>query len=534
MPTVIPSNSVPADPLKTHIETPSVPQLGDSGCDSGYSDTDNITSMYNPIFRGTAEAGSFVELLINGVAVDRGFPDADGNWQVRLADQADGVYSVTLVWYDAYGNISEPSAPLVMTIDTATPQADIPQLASQIDGVNADGRLITHDNTPIISGVTEAGAHVDLYDTGSYALIGSVVADGNGAWSVTSAVTSDGNHDLVALVTDTAGNSAQSSALHITVDTTAPETPAGPALDGYGTGEPMHTNLTELPLHGWVEAYASVALYDGATKIAEAVATEGGEWHIVTGTLAEGVHELTVTTTDQSGNTSAPSAAQIFDIKTHADAPATPQMADSDYDSGYSSTDNITQVYNPAFSGKLEAGSFVELSVDGVVVDRGFPDANGDWQVRLADMNDGVYSVTAVVYDSYGNVSEPSAPLVVTIDTTAPLTAAAPQLAPESDSGNIDGRQLTHDDTPVLTGITEAGAHVELFELYPIGGGIHIGSAVADANGAWSITSIALGDGAHNLVANISDVAGNSSDSAYLYMTVEAEAQLTLVGIAPV
>ena len=86
-------------------------------------------------------------------------------------------------------------------------------------GMVGDG--ITNDNTLTLTGTAEANSTVKVYDGAT--LLGTATANGSGAWSYTTAALADGAHSLTATATDAAGNTgAASSALSVTVDTTAP------------------------------------------------------------------------------------------------------------------------------------------------------------------------------------------------------------------------------------------------------------------------------------------------------------------------
>ena len=104
-----------------------------------------------------------------------------------------------------------------------------------------------------------------------------------------------------------AGNtSAASSALNVTIDTTAPITPAIAAFstDSGIVGDHI-TNDNTLTLAGSTEAGSVVKVYDGATLLGSATADGSGNWSYTTAALANGAHSLTATATDVAGNTSA-------------------------------------------------------------------------------------------------------------------------------------------------------------------------------------------------------------------------------------
>ena len=171
------------------------------------------------------------------------------------------------------------------------------------------GDGITNDNTLTLTGSAEANATVKVYDGAT--LLGSATADGSGNWSYTTAALANGAHSLTATATDVAGNtSAASSALNVTIDTTAPVTPAIASYStDSGTAGDGITNDNTLTLTGTAEANATVKVYDGATLLGSATADGSGNWSYTTAALANGAHSLTATATDVAGNTSAASAA---------------------------------------------------------------------------------------------------------------------------------------------------------------------------------------------------------------------------------
>ena len=169
-----------------------------------------------------------------------------------------------------------------------------------------------------------------------------------------------------------AGNlSAASAALAVTIDTTAPAAPSAPDLvaasDSGVSNTDNITNVTKPTFTGTAEAGSTVTLYDGTTAVGTGVATRPGLWTITTSTLANGIRSITAKATDVAGNVSAASAALSVTIDTTAPAaPTTLDLATAS-DTGVSTTDNITNVTTPTFTGKAEAGSTVTL-LDGTTV----------------------------------------------------------------------------------------------------------------------------------------------------------------------
>ena len=158
---------------------------------------------------------------------------------------------------------------------------------------------------------------------------------------------------------------------------------------------------------------------------------------------------------------------------------------------------------------------------------------NGALTVDLSGLNGTVTSSVAVRNGS-GTGAASFAGNSVAFDTLAPGAPFAPDLLAASDSGASATDNLTNLRTPTLAGVAEAGATVV---LYDTDGVTVLGSAVAGAGGAWSITSAALVEGAHTLTARATDAAGNvSAPSSGLTVVVDTLAPpvaVTAAGGAP-
>jgi probable HAF family extracellular repeat protein len=102
---------------------PSVPDLV-AASDDGVSSSDNVTSLTGLTLTGTAEPGSTVTLLRDGVAVGTARAAvSDGSWSIADSVPSFGVYSYTATATDAGGNVSPESGALVVTV-VAAPSPD--------------------------------------------------------------------------------------------------------------------------------------------------------------------------------------------------------------------------------------------------------------------------------------------------------------------------------------------------------------------------------------------------------------------------
>ncbi|GAB3402288.1 Ig-like domain-containing protein [Massilia agilis] len=321
----------------------------------------------------------------------------------------------------------------------------------------------------------------------------------------------------------------------MTIDTTAPGVPATPALavgnDSGTSSSDNLTNVTEPTLTGTAEVGATVKLYDGATEIGSGTADGTGNWSITLGSdLSSGSHNITATATDAAGNTSSASTALVVTIDATAPAAPSALALAAASDSGSSSSDKLTSVTKPTISGNAEAGATVKLYDGATEIGSGTADGTGKWSITLgADLSSGAHDLTAKATDAAGNTSGASAPLAMTIDTTAPDAPSTPALAAGSDSGASSSDNVTNVTKPTLSGTAEAGAIVKLYD-----GATEIGNGTADGTGNWSITlGSDLATGSHSITAKATDAAGNvSGASAALTVTIDTTAPAAPAALA--
>ncbi|MDH5546418.1 MAG: right-handed parallel beta-helix repeat-containing protein [Gammaproteobacteria bacterium] len=114
----------------------------------------------------------------------------------------------------------------------------------------------------------------------------------------------------------------------------------------------------------------------------------------------------------------------------------------------------------------------------------------------------GEHTLTAKATDAAANTSTSSPSIKVFIDFTAP---AAPVITSPSTGSTVNT------DTPQIQGTAEAGS---VIRLYNSDGSTLIGTATTNASGNWSLTTIAIALGAHNLTATATDSAGNTGNTS--------------------
>jgi len=313
-----------------------------------------------------------------------------------------------------------------------------------------------------------------------------------------------------------------------------PSVPSAPDLvagsDSGGSNTDNLTNIVTPSFTGTADPFATITLYAGAVAIGSTAAAADGVWSITAATLSEGSHVITATATN-AGGTSLPSAGLTVTIDTTP--PATPSTPDLHpvSDSGTSSTDDLTRITTPTFTGSAAANTTITLRDGATVIGTGLANGAGIWSIKSTTLGDGAHQINVLSTDAAGNVTAGAASLTVIIDTIAPAATPLPNLTNASDTGRSIADNITSVTAPAFNGTGEAGGTVTLYSS-----GIARGSAKITAGGAWSITSSVLPEGLHNLGTRVTDAAGNTSDlSPFLAVTIDttAPAAPTIGAVTP-
>src|SRR3954449_12005244 len=187
-----------------------------------------------------------------------------------------------------------------------------------------------------------------------------------------------------------------------------------------------------------------------------------------------------------------------------ATGPSTPDMTPAT-DSGASTTDDVTSVASPTFTGVTglaPAGSTVRLYVDGTVNATGIAGAGGIYtlspDVALAD---GAHRIQASEVDPVSGIeTRSSAALSVTIDTAAPVAPTVSSVRPGSPGAST---------TPAVAGSAETRSTVTLFNDATCT--TRAGSGTAAAFGSAGVASTVTAGSTTTFNATATDLAGNAS-----------------------
>ena len=274
------------------------------------------------------------------------------------------------------------------------------------------------------------------------------------------------------------------------------------------------TKITTPVVTGLAEANTKVLLFNGATKLGEALADGTGRWQITSSlVLAPGTYNLTAQALNATGDASANSVALTIVIDTQTVTPIllTPEFAPG----------------NAAIlRGSAEAGALVQVFEGTQLLGIATATATGSWQLTTPSLALGNYDFSAIATDIAGNVSPQS---LVTSWAIAASVLAAPQglrLTAATDSGQSQTDSITNNLSPTIAGTATVGTTVRLFRNQQF-----LGQAPTDANGAWSLVLTSpLPSGTYALTAIATNASGSSPATA-LTVTIDPLVPTALVNV---
>ena len=157
-----------------------------------------VLGTRTPVFSGSAQAGSFVALTLDGTVLPAVQANNIGAWSFTPSQPLQqGAHTVTARATNGAGS-GPSSEPLSFTVDTIAPAA--PVIVTPADGAWLEATLI---ETVILSGTAEGGGTVIVFVDAKAAGTTPVSASGN--WSL-APVVAPGTHVVTARTTDAAGN----------------------------------------------------------------------------------------------------------------------------------------------------------------------------------------------------------------------------------------------------------------------------------------------------------------------------------------
>lgn len=123
--------------------------------------------------------GNMITLYDNGVLIGSTVVDESGNWTFTPPELAHGMHTFTATESNGSDKVSALSALFELNIDLLPPDVTLDSVSDTVEGgvvgaISHDGTGLTNDTQPRLSGTTEAGSLVTIYDGAT--AIGSVKA----------------------------------------------------------------------------------------------------------------------------------------------------------------------------------------------------------------------------------------------------------------------------------------------------------------------------------------------------------------------
>ena len=487
---------------------------------------DSDTSLSTNLI-GDIGAGNTFTLSPTVIATMLGGTISQGTHTIHLRDE------------NAAGNTTDLDVTFTFDSTTATPTI-------VLDPASDTGTLGDNDTnlaTVALDVTAEANAAVVLED-GSGHTLATGTASGSGSFQFTNVALAAGTNSFVVVATDLAGNTATSTTVTITRDSTGPTISAALAQDTGTSSTDGITNdsaVSGTALDGVLAPTSLKASLDGDTSFdtdVTAALQSNGSFTISAalmntlagGTLSQGAHTLHLEAIDAAGNTATTDVTFTFDSV--LTTPTLTLAADSDTGTvgdnhtSLSSVD-LTGTTDPNVSIKLEDGSGNTLST-------ATADSSGNFTFTNVTVALGANSFTVVATDVAGNTA--SFTQTITRDDSAPVLTAA--LSDDTGTSSSDG--ITSDPTIVGTATPNTNTNDAITTLaLAVDGGSFIDSTILLNNGTFTVSASTLAtlagastlpDGAHTLHIEVLDAGNNVAklDVSFTLLTSTATPTITL------
>jgi hypothetical protein len=326
---------------------------------------------------------------------------------------------------------------------------------------------------------------------------------------------SDGTWSISATDTHpTAGASAASSTLSVTVDTSRPTAPSGADLlassDTGASNTDNNTNDTTptMSASGGTNGDTMTISATNGTTTVSCTYVIGSATNCTLPTLTDGTWNISSTLTDPAGNVSLASSGLPITIDTTGPQSLTPDVIASS-DTGVSDADNVTNDSTPTitFTGQTTGDVITVNASNGVTtVSCGYT-VGANTNCTLGALSDGTWTISASVTDAAGNTGTTQS-LDISVDTTAPSAPSGVDLLAASDTGASNSDNNTNDTTPTLS--ASGGTNGDTMTISATNGTTTV-SCTYVIGSATNCTLPTLTDGTWNISATLTDPLGNES-----------------------
>ncbi|WP_224652503.1 Ig-like domain-containing protein [Pectobacterium versatile] len=465
------------------------------------------------ILNGTGEAGQRVTITLNGKTYTTTI-NADGNWTltVSVADLralSEGEHAMSFTISDSAGNTTVVNRTII--VDTTPPELSLSSLTG-------DNKLTADElqSSQVVSGtasLSDIGQTVTVTFNG---ITYTTTVESGGTWRVLipssdiQALT-NGTYNLVASLTDKAGNTTTLPPQTITVDTNAEAV----NISIVSTDNRLNAVEAGLPLtiSGTTANVAAGQTVTVTLNGKSYTTTTGadGKWSLNIPSadlllLSDGSSTITASVQGNGGNTVTVDRALDVHINTLPSITLPPLFTDGVLNGAEAAQDQIISG-ETGISGR---GQTVSLTIGGYTF-TGAVDANGHWSVTIPKSvlqslpSNNTSSLEVIVHDIAGN--KETITQNINVDTTPPTLT----VSTVAQDNILNGAELAANQVVSGTAsLSEAGRTVTVtLNAKPY-------TTTVGSDGNWSITLptadlVAIADGNQNLTVTLTDAAGNTT-----------------------
>ena len=422
---------------------------------------------------------------------------------------ADGTVEYVAQALDGAGNVSFFTAPINVTFDRTTIPVTVTLDPADEDSSYGPGANTTH-NQVTLDGTAKAGSTVIVVGTPLVTR-----ADSTGHYFLSGVPVHPGVNTLVVRSTDSAGNTAESNALTVTMHNITPPAITMSLVNdtGFSSTDLITSDPTTKVV---VDDVSPITLLQASINNGPSVNVLSdltGDLLTLTGpllqqinggSLPDGELVIQVQAGDSDGNVSQPASLDILLQRTPPPSNLAPSLVTaSDTGSNPFATDPSTSDNTPElrlFAARTDLVTFYDGST---MIGQNF--STGVAEVTTLALSDGIHTITATIEDQAGNVGGPTPALMLNIYTVPPT---APTLTLDPSQQDPVRANYTTAAQVTLYGHTqpEAGEPPATVQLV----GLNL-TTTADAGGNFTFTNVPLAVGANALTAQASDLAGNTS-----------------------
>ena len=423
----------------------------------------HLTNDKTPTIKGTAKAGSKVEIYDNGDRIGETTAKADGSWEFTAPELTkQGEHKFTATAENKFGK-STPSNEATIDLDSIAPKLD----NVKITPIDTNSRADDTAELTMGTGHTDTPNAEILFRDENNNIIGKGHANSAGDFLIQLDKAVQPGTPVVVQAIDKAGNAGTDMAIAGNIE--HPNDTKGPKVD-IDTVTPVdETNPSDgTPDKGIVkgkseEPNAPVVVTDENGKtIGTGTTDDKGNFEITTTPIKPG-DKVKVEVTDKAGHKGSDTETAGDTEILHKDLPEAPVINEIIDDvKGYGEDTKVGNVLDvkghltndktPTIKGTAKAGSKVEIYDNGDRIGETTAKADGSWEFTAPELTkQGEHKFTATAENKFGK-STPSNEATIDLDSIAPKLDNVKITPIDTNSRADDTAELTmgtgHTDTP--------------------------------------------------------------------------------------